>query len=114
MKPDTIYALRPITKAAGEVTLAIVDFTQQLSSGETLTGSPTVTVSPVGPTLGTAAVNSSVLTPRDGGETIAIGAGVSFSISGGASKQRYEITVLCNTTRSGRVAAGKFLVLVDV
>ena len=114
MKPDTIFALRPLTKAAVEVVPAIVDFSAQLATGETLSGSPTVTVSPLGPTLGTATVNSSALSPRDGGAAVAIGKGVQFTITGGASRQRYELTISCGTTTSGRTVAGKCILLVDL
>ena len=112
--PDTVYALRPLTKTGAEVVPALVDFTALLATSETLSGSPTVTVSPVGPTIGSATVNSSALTPRDGEGAVAIGKGVQFTISGGASKQRYELTISCSTTVSGRTVGGKCVLLVDV
>lgn len=113
-KPASVYAIDALVKTADEVLPAVVDFTSLLDSSETLSGSPTVSISPNGPTLGSATVNSSAVTPRDGGTAIAIGKGVQFLISGGASRQRYELTVSCGTTTSGRTVGGKVILLVDV
>jgi hypothetical protein len=84
------------TKTAAEVRNAAVSFVGKLDSGELLTGTPTVTVSPSGPTLSNKAVNTAQLTID--GQTVAIGQAVQFSVSGGTAGTSYVITVQCGTT----------------
>lgn len=111
--PDTVWAIRPLTKAAVESLTEAFDLTALLASGETLTGTPTITATPAGLTIGTPAVNTTALTDSDG-NTIAIGKAIEVTISGG-SAGRYELTVSCGTSAGGgRTRGGKVLLLVDV
>ena len=111
--PDTVWAIRPLTKAAVEFVTESIDLTGLLATSETLTGTPTVTATPAGLTLGTPSVNTTALTDSDG-NTIAIGKAVQIDISGG-SRGRYELTVSCGTSAGGgRTRGGKVLMLVDI
>ena len=111
--PDSVLALRPLTKLAEEVLPIAVDFTALLATTETLSGTPTVSVSPAGLSVASAAVLATAYTPLANGEVIAIGKGVSCQLSGGTSGSRYTLTITCDTTVSGRVVGGKVTVLVD-
>jgi hypothetical protein len=48
-----------------------------------------------------------------GGANIATGQGVTFTLTGGTAGQRYELTVTCGTTTSGRIAGGRLKLLVE-
>jgi len=110
---DSVYALRPCTKMAGEVLDYAADFGELLDASETLTGTPTVTALPAGLTIGTPAVNSTALTDPEG-NTIGIGQAVQVQIAGG-QKGRYELTILCGSSAGGgRIRGGKCILLVDV
>jgi hypothetical protein len=113
MPPDSVYALRSVTKLAAEVLPLAVDFTAILADTETLSGTPTVAVDPVGLTAGSPAVLAAAYQPLANGDAIAIGKGISCQLSGGTSGSRYTLTVTCSTSVSGRVAGGKVLVLID-
>ncbi len=113
MSVDTVRALRPLTKLAGEAIPTCVDFSALLATAETLSGSPTVTVSPAGLTAASAAVLTAAFTPLAGGDVVAIGKGISVLLSGGSSGQRYTLTVTCTTTTSARIVGGQVTVLVD-
>lgn len=113
MPHDSVYALRPITKLAGEVLPMAVDFTSLLATAETLSGTPTIAVDPVGLAAGSPAVLAAAYQPLANGDAIAIGKGVTCQLSGGTSGSRYTLTVTCSTSVSGRVAGGKVLVLID-
>ena len=77
-----------------------LDLSSLLGSGVTVT-SATAAVSPSGPTLGAAAPNAATFTNHRG-DTVAIGKGVLFTISGGTADEEYEITVTI-TTSTGEV-----------
>lgn len=113
MPPDTVFALRPLTKLAAEALPIAVDFTSLLASSETLSGTPTITVDPVGLTAGSPAVLATAYQPLANGDAIAIGKGISCQLSGGTSGSRYTLTVTCGTTVTNRVVGGKVVVLVD-
>lgn len=88
-----------LTKQPGEDILYGVSFANLLASGETLTGTPTVTADKAGLTIGTPAVNAATFTDLDG-NTVAIGAGVQVRISGGTDGVDYRLEVSCGTTDS--------------
>ena len=95
-------ATRPKVKHSTENILFGVDFTALLQSGETLTGTPTVTnatVTTPALTLGSPIVNTSAFT-NDDGATVAIGTGVQVRISSGLSPTDYVLTVTCGTSNS--------------
>lgn len=113
MSPDSVRALRPLTKLAGETMPICLDFTALLATNETLSGSPTVTVSPAGLTAANAAVLTAHYNPLGGGDNVAIGKGVALLLSGGNSGQRYTLTITCATSTSSRVVGGQVIVLID-
>lgn len=113
MSPDSVRALRPLTKLAGESLPVCVDFTALLATAETLSGSPTLTVSPAGLTTANAAVLAAAYSPLGGGDAVAIGKGVSLLVTGGSSGQRYTLTLTCATTTASRVVGGQVTVLID-
>ena len=73
-----------------------VSFINRLDSGELLTGTPTVTASPSGPTISTPVVNDSTLTIN--GRSHLAGQAVRFSIADCTSGETYQLTVTANTT----------------
>lgn len=81
--------------AAGETRIVSVDYRGKLDSGELLTGTPTVTISPSGPTISNESVNAAALTIN--GETVAIGQAVQFKITGVTAGVTYNITTVCST-----------------
>lgn len=83
------------TMEAGETRIISVDYRGKLDSGELLTGAPTVSVSPSGPTISNEAVNTSSLTIN--GETVAAGEAVQFKITGATAGTTYTITTKCGT-----------------
>ena len=85
---------RPCKKAAATVN-AGVDFRGQLSSGELLTGTPTVTVSPSGPTISNVQRNSTAQTIND--ESVPVDQAVLFTIAGGTAGVEYTFTATCST-----------------
>jgi len=80
---------------SGETRLVSVDYRGKLDTGELLTGTPTVTISPSGPTISNEAVNTAALTIA--GETVAIGQAVQFKITGVTAGTTYTITTKCGT-----------------
>ena len=110
---DTVWTARPLVKLAQEVLPVGINFANLLADGETLTGSPTITCSPAGPTISNAAVLTGTFVASWGGANIATGQGLTFTLTGGTAGQRYELTVTCGTTTSGRIAGGRIKVLVE-
>lgn len=96
---ESVSAVAARTKHPSESILYAIDFTALLSSGETLSGTPTVTGSPSGLTIGTPAVNTATLVD-DEGNTVAIGKAVQVRISAGTAGIDYVLTVSCATTGS--------------
>ena len=89
----------PLRKKPGETLKVGVDFTLYgLASGETLTGTPTLSASS-GITVASPAVNTGTFTNRKKG-TVAIGKGVQFTLSGGTAGTDYYVDVSCGTTNS--------------
>lgn len=98
--PDRLF------KQPGESLLLYMDFTKRLNTGETLTGTPTITSAEEFPNAGGAtdltisspAVTSSAITTNYG--TIAVGKGVQFRVVGGTDGKTYRIQVSCATSAS--------------
>jgi hypothetical protein len=86
------------TKHPDETRSAAVSFDDVLDSGELLTGTPTVTIDPSGPTLSNKRVNTGTIVVD--GRSVVAGRGVQFSVAGGTDGERYEITVTCGTDAS--------------
>ena len=80
------------------------DFTRLLASAETLTGTPTVTVSPSGPTASSPAVNVATF-PDDEDVSVAIGKGVQLRLAGGTDGRDYLVTVSVGTSLGNTLAA---------
>lgn len=104
-------AAQRYTKAVAEVLDLEVDCTDYLD-GDTITGTPTATVSPTGPTLGTPTVNTggtqSIL-----GRTVAVNKAVTVRISGGTAGVEYEVRILFVTTTGGQTRQARNI-LVEV
>ncbi len=88
------------------------DFSSELAAGETLTGTPTVSVSleegadpnPSDLLNGDGAINSATIT-RVNGTTIAIASAFQQPVKAGVSGCVYGIEVICETTNSNKVLA---------
>ena len=87
------WELKP--KSINEVRNVVVDFQWKLSSGELLTGTPTVTSVPTGLTFASIVVNTVAVVVN--GITAAIGEAVQFRISGGTAGTRYTLMIACGT-----------------
>lgn len=102
-------AADPIYKKPGETLKLGIDFTLYgLVSGETLTGTPTASVTTL--TASSLVVNSATFTNRKGG-TVAIGKGVQLTLAGGTAGQDYELDVTATTT-NGQTLVGRIPVFV--
>ena len=88
------------TKRSAEVRNAVVSFRGllDLANNETLTGSPTVSVSPSGPTIDNEALNTESIGVDD--ETARVSEAVKFRISGGTDGTDYTLTIQCGTNSS--------------
>lgn len=93
----SVFADQRWVKDANEVLLGVANFIPLMASGDTLTGTPTVAVSPSGPTLGTPTKNSTTLSDING-NTLSANQGVQFTVTGGTANTDYVITVTCSTT----------------
>ncbi len=81
---------------AGETRTAFIRYTDKLESGELLTGTPTITISPsAGVTLSNKAVSTAILTIN--GKSTAIGAAVSVKITGVTAATIYTLSVTVGT-----------------
>lgn len=85
-------------KAPTAVRNIAVNFTDWLDHGEIITGTPTVAVSPSGPTLSAASVNSWRRVVD--GRACNPGTVVTFSASGGSASTTYTITITASTSGS--------------
>lgn len=78
---------------------AAVNFSPELRGSTTLTGTPTITVSPSGPTLSNKVVSSSELTIK--GVVVPAAEAVQFRIAGAAATAgRYIVTITVSDTDS--------------
>lgn len=102
---ESAYAEERRVQISTESVLRYVNFTRILADDETLSGTPTITVSPTGPTIASPVVTTATYT-NDYGTTVAIGKAVQFRVSGGTAGTEYLLTVTC-TTSSGDTRAVK-------
>jgi len=88
--------------SVGDTETAAINFTDHLDSGELLTGTPTaVEVTTSDLTIGSVAVNTATYVEAETGDTVAIGAAVQFSVSGGTTANSpYLIRVTVSTDAS--------------
>lgn len=90
------------TKRAGETRNAAVSFAGLLDSDELLSGTPTTSVSPSGPTITGHAVSTTELTIS--GEATPIGQAVEMAIAGGTAGVVYAVTVTVPSTTKGQAS----------
>lgn len=111
-----IVATERWVKMPEEVRTYTIDGTHLLASGETFSGTPTITVmiygggEATGLTLSSKTVNAAAVTKRNG--TIAIGKGLQVTIAGGTAGVVYLVKGYCATNISPEVVGGK--VFLDV
>jgi hypothetical protein len=104
-----VYSTAPNTapqinaKTAAETRTVSVSFVSKLGEGETLSNTPTVSVSPAGPSV-VAPIVSAQMLPINGAEVDA-GEAVQFSISGGAVGSTYTLDIVCPTS-AGEILEG--------
>ncbi len=85
-------------KAPTAVRNVAVNFTDWLDQGEIITGTPTVSVSPSGPTLSAASANA--WRRIVDGRTCQPGTVVAFTVSGGTAGVTYVVTITASTSGS--------------
>ena len=84
--------------SSGEVRNLAIDLTQLLDTGETLSGTPTLTEQTTSDlTFAAVAVNTATLSILDDAG-VAIGAAVEARVSGGVAGREYEIHLAVGTT----------------
>ena len=82
--------------SAGDTEVLAVDFTDQLDSGELLTGTPTIVeVTTTALTLASKAVSTAALVID--GRTVAIGMAVQCKVSGQVASNTYRIRITVST-----------------
>lgn len=96
-------ASQTYTKHPDETRRATMSFRHKLTNGDSLTGTPTVTSTPSGPTISNVAVTSAAIE----GDYINASASeaVQFTIAGGVDGTTYRLKVACNTA-GGEVLVG--------
>jgi hypothetical protein len=92
----TITAAQIHCKTATEASNVSVDFQGYLDAGELITGTPTVTASPAGPSISAIAVSTTALTI--GNASVPIGKAVTFHVTGGTAGTRYTLTAAIDTS----------------
>lgn len=83
---------------AGETRNIAIDCRGKLDSGETMTGTPIITISPSGPTLSNKAVNGSTITVN--GASCTAGQALQCKVTGCTANTEYTISASCGTTSS--------------
>ena len=86
-------------KLPAEIVLGALDCSNRLRSGETLGGTPTITASSSGLTVGTVTVTTAAATIN--GSTVSTGQAVTFTLSGGTAGELYSL-VFSSTTSAGQ------------
>ncbi len=102
------------TISVGDIRIVRIDFTDELSSSVSLTGTPTVSASSTSLTINTsgAAVTSASYVDANTGNTVAAAKAVQFVVSGGiASQSPYDITVTAATNSSPAETIKKIVTL---
>jgi len=87
-------------KAVAETRTIEVNMSGKLRADELLTGTPTVTVSPSGLTLGSPTISTDAMMAVDAKGRVALvdaGKVIIVSASAGAADAEYTITVICST-----------------
>lgn len=95
----SIQAIGRTEKTIAEVRNGALSFAGKLDSGETLTGTPTYTVSPSSGlgTVDTLAVNLAAIAIN--GETVAIGEAVTYRVAAdGTTPGVYQVRIRCATS----------------
>lgn len=95
---SNLAARQKFTKTPGEVRNVRLGLKDLLDSGELLTGTPTITVSPSGLTTASPLVNVGTITIDD--VSYSAGQAITFTISGGTAGTVYELLVSCDTDAS--------------
>jgi hypothetical protein len=93
-----LVARQRFVKTPSEVRTVRVGFKDLLESGELLTGTPTLSVSPSGLTTASAAVNVATLTIN--GVSYVAGQAVTFTASSGTADTLYEVSITVSTDAS--------------
>lgn len=108
-----VFAKQVREKAASDDTPISVDFSATLDSGDTLTGTPTITeVTTSDLTLANKTVNASAVVVN--GVSRAAGQVIQFSCTGGDGGELYKIKMSCDTTNGRTIVRGvKLRVLLD-
>jgi hypothetical protein len=83
---------------AGATRNVAVDCRGQLDTNEVITGTPTVEVSPEGPTIDNVKVSTAALTIL--GASVPAGEAVQFRVSGLTAGTRYQFTITASTNSS--------------
>ena len=101
------------TISVGDVRVVRVDFTDELATAVSLTGTPTATASTsLAITTTGVAVNSATYVDSNTGNTVAVGKAVQFVVSAGTAAQSpYEITVTAATNSTPAETLKKLLIL---
>lgn len=93
---DNHVAPEILTKHPSATRIVSVLFDERLASGDTLTGTPTVSLAVgSGLTLGTPSINAAAAVIN--GERRAAGTIITFAVSGGTDEANYIIDVVCST-----------------
>ena len=100
-----------LEKQPGEDLIFYFDFDKLLSSGETLTGTPTVTGSPSGLTIASPTIVSSDTTAP--GKSVLANRAVQVRISGGTDGTSYTLECSCGTSASNTRELDGTLTIVD-
>ena len=94
---SAITAPQTHVKTASEVRTGAVSFDGKLETGETLTGTPTCTVTPASgaPTVDNVAVTTAEKTIN--GDAVATGRALTFRATGGTAGATYNLLFSCGT-----------------
>ena len=111
----TLTAQPTLRKTPTDVLPITASFVGDLTSGDLLTGTPTLGVSPSGPTLSAASVNSSTIRIQtdDRPHYAKAGQAVQFTMSGGSDGVSYTVTITCSTVGGRTFGARPIVVAVS-
>lgn len=102
---SSVKCNQQIVVLTGEDRTHYIDFTDDLSSGETLSSPVATDYESTGDlTISSVAVNTATFENIDR-ETVAIGKGVQFKVSGASVGRIYTIKILADTTESETVGS---------
>ena len=90
------YVMNRVPRHPSDTGFLYVNFTNKIPSGVSLTGTPTVSFSPSGPSASSVQVNAAMFTDdaiQGDPDTVAIGKGVLFKVSGVVARTTYTVTV---------------------